>query len=120
MPSKHQVSLSLSSPAARVVRQRMRRTNPNKSRIVSQIIERYAGILRVSPLELTEDELEHLRRLTAGWELNFTTAMGLAGVVEAADVPEDLSVIKGKLLDKLSEWGPVTATHAIEMLEAKR
>jgi hypothetical protein len=117
MPSKNQVSVVLSPAAVKAVARRLTPRTRNKSRVVSQVIERHAGIMRASPLRLSDDELEHLRRITEGWELTYTTALGLPAAVEAADVPEDLSVAKGRLVEKLTEWGAATAVHAIELLE---
>ena len=120
MPSKRQVSMSLSPVATKAVDKRIRPGNTNRSRIVSQMIERYLGILRAHRLELEEDELEHLGRLTEGWSLDFSTAAALEGLVKVADVPEDLSVKKHTLLMKLVNGEMAGAVSALEQIESWR
>lgn len=120
MPSKRQVSLTLSPPADRAVSKRVNIKNRNKSRIVSQFIERYTGIMRAHRVELEEDELEHLARLTEGWTLDFSTAAALEGLVRVADVPEDLAVKKHNLVLKIAEAGIVGAVNAIDQLEQRK
>lgn len=120
MPSKRQVSLTLSPAADRAVLRRVKVGNRNKSRIVSQFIERYLGIMRAHHLELDQDELEHLGRLTEGWVLDFSTAAALEGLVRVADVPDDLAVKKHNLIVKIHQGGIAGAVNAIDQLEAWR
>lgn len=119
MPSKRQVSLTLSPAADRAVQKRMKAGSRNKSRVVSQLIERYAGLVRFTNPVLTEDEFEHLVRLTEGWQLDFSTALSLPTVVEGGDVPEDLNVRKAALVIKLQDMGVVGRLAVIELLEMK-
>lgn len=119
MPSKRQVSLTLSAPADRAVKKRMTPANRNKSRIVSQIIERYIGLMRYTTPKLEDDELEHLARLVEGWRLDFSVALSLPKIVAAADVPEDLNVRKRALVVKLEDAGAVGRVALIERLEAR-
>jgi hypothetical protein len=112
--------MTLSPAANRAVTRRVNIKNRNRSRIVSQIIERYLGIMRAHHLELSADELEHLGRLTEGWTLDFSTASALEGMVKVADVPEDLDVRKGSLLARLQAAGIAGAISAIEQLEGGR
>ena len=94
MPSKRQVSLTLSRAADRAVNRRMRTGSRNKSRVVSQLIERYVGLIRQTEVTLTDDEVEHLARLMEGWKLDFSIALTLPAMTEASDIPEDLNVRK--------------------------
>lgn len=119
MPSKRQVSLTLSAAADRAVRKRMKAGAGNKSRVVSQIIERYVATMRVSRVDLEPDELEHLARLTEGWTLDYSTATALPTLASTADVPEDLDVRKSRLVAKLQAAGAVGWVQVIEQLEAK-
>lgn len=119
MPSKRQVSLTLSAAADRAVKKRLKAGNRNKSRVVSQLIERYVGLMRQTSPQLTDDELEHLARLTEGWRLDLSIALSLPGIVKGADVPEDLNVRKAALVVKLQDMGAIGRLAVIETLEAK-
>ena len=119
MPSKRQVSLTLSTAADRAVRKRMKAGSRNKSRVVSQLIERYVGLMRNHATPLSDDELKHLVRLTEGWQLDFSVALALPLMVLSADVPEDLNVKRGALVAKLEGVGPAGCLAVIEQLEAR-
>jgi hypothetical protein len=97
----------------------MRTGNRNKSRIVSQLIERYVGLIRQTEVTLTDDEVEHLARLMEGWQLEFSTALTMPAMTEVADIPEDLNVRKKALVIKLQDMGALGRLAVIEELEAR-
>ena len=84
------------------------------------MIERYVAIVRAHQVELEEDDLEHLARLTEGWTLDVSTAAALEGLVRAADVPEDLNVRRGDLLARLQAGGLAGAVSVINQLELEK
>ena len=118
MPSKRQVSLTLSAAADRAVKKKMKTSAGNKSRVVSQMIERYTGLLRRHDQIIGDDGLEFIRRLTEGWTLDFSTAMALTSIVQDADVPDDLDVRKSILLERLHAMHLVGWLWVIEKVEA--
>jgi hypothetical protein len=117
--SKRQYSFTLTSGAERAMKRRLVGVRPNKSKIISSMVERYAWLVRgQAPLE--GDDLTHLLGLTRGWDLDVTIAHSLANLVSSSDVPENLNVRKSDLVNRLENMSNVQLVAILDQLEMER
>lgn len=119
MASKRQYSFTLTTGAERAMKRRLVGVRPNKSAIISAMVERYAWMVRgIAPLE--GDDLKHLLRITKGWELDVSTAMSLAELVATSEVGEDLDVRRAGLSQRIEAMNPIEKMALLDQLERER